>query len=545
MFNLVANLIPIEQGNSDTSPGIGAYLAEHIFEISGLIFNLAAVALAAFALWAAIRQLRPLRRTLEEIAAEQQREQRMRATLTPPSAEVRVRGFDPRLDNVDWTRILDPHLRGSSAIRMDLSWRYQEFYEWYERRAERDSDEVIIVDLLLMPMFLQTGLIVPLNEIISIDEVINKRADLYGARHSTDVRELMRLLCTDVNGLVGALPLWINTHGRYLPDTPFLRETDWPIAAETDFGRLLRHRDAARLLTLGGVQSSYLAFEFWAHLAYRGGTLFSAKRRPGTFGQAIPSSGGGELTCRLFRSDHEWRVFAEAAADLSTRLQFCAVTRETFADAEVPADFEHEPAFRVGHVGEARMIRNGVFFWKPVCSSELLRKIVGRRDDQLPFQLNDDTCFKPPYVNRHSNNRYTYASSVGGYGLALPSKAATSPNARQALEFMFLANPALCHSYLNDMVEDSQMSVQEFADRHARPPIPFWRSLEHELNYLLFNLMLRLDRTKELAISPEAFWVGAKNTFLDPVSRKMIEDFVGRVCAITVNNGWEFHETPT
>jgi hypothetical protein len=428
---------------------------------------------------------------------------------------------------------------------MDLSWRYQEFYEWYERRVERDADEIIVIDLLLMPMFLKTGLIVPLNEIVSIGEMLNKRADLYGVRYSNDVRELMRLLCTDVNGMVGALPLWINTHGRYLPDTPFLRETDWPIAAETDFDRLLRHRDAARLFTLGGIQSSYLCFEFWAHLAYRGGTLLSAKRRPGTFGQAVPSSGGGELTCELGRSDDEQRAFAEAVADLSTRLQFCAVTRETFAEAKVPADFEHEPAFRVGHVGEARMIRNGVFFWKPVCSSELLRKIQGRRDSQLALQLNDDTCFKPPYVSRHENNRYTYASSVGGYGLALPSKAATSGSAREALEFMFMANPALSHTYLTDMIEDSQMLVEEFVDRHARPPVPFWRSLEQELNHLLFELMLRLERTGEIVTTPEMYWINATTRMLDPKSRTMMRDFVKRAREITVANGWEFHETLT
>lgn len=512
-------------------------------DILGLLINFFALCMAGVGLWIALRQLKPLRQTLDNIAAEQLRARKIRATLTPPAGEVRVRGFDPRFDNSDWSRIVSAHVRNTTTVRMDLSWRYQEFYEWYERRADRDGDEIIIIDLLLMPMFMKTGLIVPLNEIISIDELLNKRSDLFGVRYSNDVRDALRMLCTDVNGAVGALPLWINTHGRYLPDTPFLRETEWPIAAETDFGRLLRHEDAARLLTLGGVQSSYLSFEFWAHLAYRGGRLFTAKRRPGTSGHATPSSLGGELTCPLFkRSAHELRAFAEAAADLSTRLQFCAVTRETFGNAEIPADFEHEPAFRVGHVGEARMIRNGVFFWKPVCSSELLRKIMGRRSDQPASHVNDDTCFKPPYVSRHDDNRYTYASAVGGYGLALPSRAATSAHTRDALEFMFLANPAIFHSYFPDMIEDSQMSVQEFVERHARPPVPFWRSLEHELNQLLFNMMLKLDRTPEIAVSPEEFWQSAKARFLSPDCRRLMKAFVKKSSKLAVDNGWEFHE---
>jgi hypothetical protein len=511
------------------------------FGWAGLILNVVGITIAIAALIAAVRQLKPLRRTLEDISTEQRRARRIRTTLKPPRKEVRVRGFDARFDGADWNRILAPLLGKKTSIRMDLSRQYRDFYDWYRQQKERDSSEVLILDLLVVPEFLKAGLIKPLNTLLPIQDLMSKRAEAYGTRHSDSLRKLVEYLCSDVNGAVGALPLWVNSHGRFIPDHAYLRD-EGPSAAESDFERMLASHCADTLLAKAGIQTSYLTFELWAHLAYRGAQIFRAKSHPSRSDDPPGAPRGGLLGCDLVTEPEAFLGFCEAVADLATRLRYSTITRDQFEAATRPADFVQQHAFRLGHINEARMIRNGVAGWKPCCSSELLRKAMPRRDEEVAAQLSDESWFKPPYINRlKKHNQYTYMSAVGGYGLALPASSSSNSDALLALEFLFLANPCLNHPYVVDMADDSLMEVEEFAERHVRPRVPFWGEIEDELNQLIFSLMLKLDRRQDDSIAPWQFWETAVEMFKNNKScRRQMQDFVDVVSTIVLENGWEF-----
>jgi hypothetical protein len=536
----ISNELVSGRGEADTSP-IKSWGDNHYFDAANLVLSLAALVVAAITLGYAIVQLRPLRRTLDEISRTQRRVRRLKKAVRAPRTAVTVRGFDPRFDNADWKRLIGPHLRGGATLKMDLSDRYREFYRWYERRNETDKSEVLIVDLLLVPQLLKEGRITPLHDLLPLQKLMSEREEVHDTTRKKGVGELAEYLCTDVNGTLGALPIWINTHGRFLPEGGYVRHIEPPVAAETSFHGLLGHSQAAKLFESAGVQTSYLGFEFWAHMAYRGCRPFYAKPRPLPDGAPAPAGFGGELTCNLVNSTSEWWAFRLALADLATRLHFSSLTRERFMQAKSPSDFEAGSAFGVGHLNEARMIRSGVASWKPVCSSELLRKALPRREEEIAHQLSDETCFKPPYVASHgSNHRYTYLSAVGGYGLALPAEAASNRHARTALKFMFLVNPCLYHPYLVEMIEDCQMGVPEFAERHARPRVPFWNDLERALNRLIFNLLLEVNGPTA-AHTPKAFWDSALQRFaVASVTAPHLETFIATVMDAASDNGWDF-----
>lgn len=527
-------------GHAAVSPP-GAILEDILrrdaFDLLILGFTVVMAIIGVVTLIYAARQVKPLRKTLEELANEQKKARRLKATLIPPTEEVTIRGFDPRFDNTDWRRILAPHLT-TPTVRMDLSGRYREFYEWYRSRSPNDDPEVLVVDLLYVPELLKKELIAPLNQVLPIADALRKRRELYGTTYNPEMDELSTYLCSDVLGRVGALPLWLNTHGRFVPDAPAFVDALRPAVIEPRFDRFV-DGEFGHLLEQAGIQSTFLAFEFWAHLAYHGGVMFTASQLDRR-GRAQPSTAGGRLTCRLVTLLNEYDAFCRALADLATRLQFSSITREKFINAQKISDFKREYAFQFGHLGEARLIRNRIAFWKPAFSSELLRRAMPRRDQEVAAQLSDESCFKPPFINQRDNNEHTYLSALGGYGIALPRHAASSSHAREALEFIFLANPCIWHPYLPDMVEDSQMSVEQFAVRHARPRVPFWRQVEAELDELLFGMMLSLDRKACREMKPKAFWMHAYTQFKDGRSLDMARGFAAKVADIANEATWDF-----
>ena len=130
-----------------------------------------------------------------------------------------------------------------------------------------------IVDLLYVPQLLAEGVIAPLNKQngFALAEMMQTRAEAHGVSLPTETVEMIRLLCSDEHGEVGALPLWINSHGRMIPDPQLFHERDeGRIATATSFDQVLSRDDAADVLVDAGIQSNFLAFELWAHLAYRG-----------------------------------------------------------------------------------------------------------------------------------------------------------------------------------------------------------------------------------------------------------------------------------
>lgn len=508
----------------------------HLIELAGFAISFIGLFMAAFALVVAVRQLRPLRQTLEEIAREQKRARRLATTLVPPRQAIQVRGFDPRFDNKDWTRILQPHLKQRTTIRMKLSSRYREFYQRCTEERRFGSNEVVLVDLLLVPRLLRDGWIQPLTGLVSLQDLMEQRREVHGVALNKPILELATSLSSNLEGVLGALPVWINSHGRFLHDRLFHHPSERPITTEMSFHRLLNRSDADELFGRGSIQSSYLGFELYAHLAYRGCQPFTARMIPRGPSQTAL---GAEFICSLVIPD-QWRAFAQAAADLATRLQFSAVTRDGFRRARTISDFDHEHALGIGHVREAELIRKGEADWTPVCSSELLRKLMPRRDDEVAAQLSDEGCFKPPFHSRDEKHRYAYLSAIGGYGLALPAAAASNPDALDALRFTFLANPCMHHPYLGDMIDDAHMSVQEFAERHSRPRVPFWSDVEKELDQLLFKLLLQLDRNPVADESPATFWTYALEMFTEAPAIDEARIFLDRLKSLIKTNEWTF-----
>jgi len=219
------------------------------------------------------------------------------------------------------------------------------------------------------------------------------------------------------------------------------------------------------LLTEAGVQSSYLVFEFWAHLAYRGCNLFewSSKRRL--------------LESRLLdpTSQHR-RALAEAVADLAVRLHIFQITSNMFGKASHPEQFRTDNAFALEHAGDARMIRDGAALWKPVFSSELLWHTLPERGGMPGSSLGNEKEFLPPFVRHSGRNSWRYLTALGGYGLALPRGAATDGDSIRAMKYVFLRNPLLMHPYANDILptENDSMTLEDFLRAYARPPLPFW-----------------------------------------------------------------------
>jgi hypothetical protein len=241
---------------------------------------------------------------------------------------------------------------------------------------------------------------------------------------------------------------------------------------------------------------------------------------------------------RLLSTQRE--AFAKAVADFATRLQFCAVTAKPFRDLDLSKKIHtlgdpYAAGFGVGHASDARLIKDGLLLWKPVFSAELLPQTLTRQpNEDVSARLTEDTYFKPPLSNRHSDRALTYLSAVGGYGLALPYEARDDANSIATLKTIFLSNPRLMHPYLFDMLADSSLTAQHFVERHGRPRWPFWVEVEAEFMKMLEALFCNLDRSYN---DPKEFWTAAYRRIKDdPKVRGLIDDFLEETTKIAIRN---------
>src|SRR5262249_22022009 len=144
--------------------------------------------------------------------------------------------------------------------------------------------------------------------------LIDSRARSFGLVFDTPVVEIMRAMCScAANKSVGALPLWINWQGRFF-SLPSQHGFSPPLISATSLEAIYRRPDAADRLADAGIQIasvSSAAFEFWAHLAYRGCQLFHTSAEPYP---AIRATAAFESWCK-------------ALADYAVRLRYSNGTR--------------------------------------------------------------------------------------------------------------------------------------------------------------------------------------------------------------------------
>src|SRR4051794_15320076 len=233
---------------------------------------------------------------------------------------------------------------------------------------------------------------------------------------------MMRRLCADADGRVGALPLWLNTHGRIVPEVITV-EGGRRLSQLASFEQLLEHKEAGSLLRDASIQSHYMTFEFLAHLAYHRCHLFRRVDRQ-------------SYTSELLVSTEQRRRLGEAVADLAVRLHFYSETGDKFRTATVMEDLQQHDAFRVEHAGDARTIRERAALWKPVFSSELLWRTLPQRNLTPMASLANDTEFLPPFA-RHDSEGSSYLTALGGYGLVLPSAARQDHASQKAMRYAF------------------------------------------------------------------------------------------------------------
>ena len=93
-------------------------------------------------------QLVPLRKDIEQIAAERSRARRMRDSRQPPARERIVVGFDPRFTNADWNGFLRSHSGGQVNITMSLSSRHDEFHGSVSAQAPYPKNRILLIDLM-------------------------------------------------------------------------------------------------------------------------------------------------------------------------------------------------------------------------------------------------------------------------------------------------------------------------------------------------------------------------------------------------------------
>jgi hypothetical protein len=509
---------------------------EQLVNLMSVFLNAVALLLAVSALSIARAQLVPLRKDIEQYAAERRRNRLINDSRRAPKRVRRVVGFDPRFTNIEWSTLIATRTGRPVNIRMQLSPRYDHFHDAFSKNIGGYRDSVLLIDLLFVPEYLKKGYIAPLSRRNKLDfyELMRIRSDSYGRPISAQMLSMMALMCSDETGTIGALPIWVNSHGKMIPDPLFSEKGR--VAAVSSLDQLRKHPDAKQVFAESGIQSFYIIFEFWAHLAYRGCRLF---RRDET----------GKFTSDLLHSPRELKRFAEAVADLATRLRFSNITKDVFKDAKSLDDFKDQNAFGLGHDGDARMIRESVALWKPVFSSELLNKAIPRSSsDEIGIKLIDEIGFKQPFARRIQENTWTYLSALGGYGLAIPQEAKNDKSSIEALKYIFLSNPYMFHNYVTRMLPDEigdgqgATRLYEFFERHARPRWPFWSSVEVELNKTLFAIFLLLGRSRDASdIDPDGFWKETKTAVRrSPQIRAHLEGFLNNVKSITQNNGWEF-----
>lgn len=487
-------------------------------DLLNLGLQLCSFFIAIYVLILARRQILPALEDIKRTASVQAREARYRSALIAPKNPVRVVGFDARFSPGDWSEILGggaaPH-----TIVLELQRSYKLFYDQVEKPADPsqppfNGPTVIILAQARIPQYLAAGLIEPLPTELGLDAMLDERSRLRGQPCDPAIRRLIKLLFSDDSGAAGALPLWLNSHGRMIPDPQ--------LAYTAKQERLVTVSTLDALFKLGpaplshaSIQSYHVMLEFWAHLAYRGCRLFRSS-----------DEGGRRFRSELLSSSEQLQAFARATADLATRLLFSDRTRAIYRSARDEDELKDSSKFRIGHDEDARMLREGLALWKPVFSSELLWKALPRRGDPAT-QLSNDTEFKTPFLRHEGPDDWSYLTALGGYGLAMPTGTSKNKDCRRALKYMFLANPALHHPSLATMLGryDSDTAVREFAERHGRPRWPFWKEVELELRSTLFALLLSLDRRG--TIGPAKFWKSAVDRVVD--SRPTLVAFFERV----------------
>ncbi len=495
--------------------------------IAQVVTGVVSIVVAAWALYVSIQQLKPLRDELARLRAEDKKRDTLRGE--EPQDVRRLEGFDPRFTNWDWNRFLS--LDGNSSTRLisRLSPTYSDFHGKLHQGFPDDT--VVIVDLLYVPYLLQRGLIAPLSSKndLELDELLERRAGLLGVRLEEPAGKLIRKLCVDADGTVGALPLWVNTHGRIIPESVPVREGRRLNQLAT-FEQLLDHEDAGRLLGDASIQSHYMIFEYLAHLAYRKSSLFR---------QVDQQSYTSDL---LVSADERARL-ARATADLAVRLHFYTGTGGMFRDATGIQDLETHSEFRVEHAGDARAIRERAALWKPVFSSELLWRTLPQRNSTPVASLANETEFLPPFA-RHESAESSYLTALGGYGLALPRGAARDRSSQQAMRYAFLSNPLLLHPYVNDMLppDGGDAEVDGFLSRYSRPRWPFWPEVEVALTDTLLALLLVLPRDSCDGQEPRTVWSRYADTLVEEEQvSALLAGFLERVQVVfDGNDGWRF-----
>ena len=253
--------------------------------------------------------------------------------------------------------------------------------------------------------------------------------------------------------------------------------------------------------------------------------------------------GAMAITSGLLSDKRTRAAFAQAVADLATRLAFSGLTAEQFRNATSRDDLLEQDRFQLHHDRDARMIREGLSLWKPVFSSELLWRALPQRDAEPSVRLSDESHFRPPYFAVQS---WTYLSALGGYGIALPAKAQRDQDSRKVLKTVFLANPCLIHPYLNDMVpRDPHSSMERFVTRHGRPRWPFWREVEGALDSFIFDLLLELDRSiPEARGNVIAYWRRTVDAVNSPAMDKLFTSFLRRLRAAAAQKHWVYCAKP-
>jgi hypothetical protein len=499
----------------------------------------------AFVAWRIARtQLVPLRKGIEQIAAERNRARRMRDSRRPPAREHVVVGFDPRFTNAEWNGFLGSHAGRQVNISMRLSNRHDDFHASVRSSAPFPKSHILLIDLMKVPEYLRDGHIASLSGRgrLDFDALLQLRAEAYGRPVNDQVAALMRLMASNEAGEIGAIPIWINTQGRMIPEQQLFSAIG-RAAAGSSLDQLRERSDAKDIFGEAGIQSFYITFEFWAHLAYRGCCLF----RPISDRTRILGEGTNSPTKRRFVSDllnstHQLEGFSQAVADIATRLRYSRLTRDVFQHARTVGAFREHRTFDLGHWGDARMIRDSLALWKPVFSSELLTRATPRREgEEVSSKLFDETNFKLPFLHRLGDGSWSYLSALGGYGLALPAAAHNDKDAWRAVKYLFLSNPVLMHSYVAHML-DEHTSPEDFFIRHGRPRWPFWSVVEDDLTLLLFQIFLLLDRSQNPTdVPPDEFWKHVRRFVADEsIVRGYLRDFLDRVRLTAEKDRWSF-----
>jgi hypothetical protein len=522
-----------------------------VSSIAQTVFGLIGVALGGAALFLASREILPLQPEIERFTKEQKRRSELQKALESPSSDRVMTGYDPRFNSREWTRLLAADGLPPEHIAVRLSRTHYEFHHHLDEsltsnRGEDDSDArhehttkaavgCAIVDLLHVPRLLEEGVIAPLtgHPQLALDRMLDLRARLTGVRFDPASIAMMRALCSDEGGSLGALPLWINSQGRMIIGSPSLPGGD-RISQISSFDAVLDHQHAKDLLSEAGVQSNHLIFEFWAHAKYRDCMPFewSAKDRV--------------LTSSLLQPEpNQTRErMAQSIADLAVRLQFFRMTASTFTEATDVDDLRSEHAFALEHAGEARMIRHGVALWKPVFSSELLWHALPDRTGPVGATLTDERDFRPPFIRHVEGSTWRYLGALGGYGLVLPAGAADDEDCWRTLKYAFLRNPHLMHPYLTDMLptEVDATTPDDFVRFYARPRLSIWPDVESVLIQTLFQLMILLP--KQLNAAPRSAWTAYRDFIArSPDATSCLEEHLETISDVVKAKGWTFVAT--